>query len=93
MIADDRLRRSPLGNGLAEDLAHPGEVLPLEAPGPDNGSAVAVEDEDAIEPLAVDLDQIAQISKPDLMGSRGLSGPFVRIGEACCPLKAGWACL
>jgi hypothetical protein len=61
MITDDRLGGSPLLNGLAEDLDHPGEGLPVEAPGPDNGSAVAVEDEDAIEPLAVDLDEIAQI--------------------------------
>ncbi len=94
MITDDRLGGAPLLNGLAEDLDHPGEGLPVEAPGPDNSAAVAVEDEDAIEPLAVDLDQIAQIGKPDLMGSRGVPGAFVGVGEACRPRgTGGWACL
>jgi hypothetical protein len=83
MITDDSLGGSPLLNGLAEDLDHLGEGLPVEAPGPDNGSTVAVEDEEAIEPLAVDLDQIAQISEPDLMGSRGVPEAFVEVGEAC----------
>jgi hypothetical protein len=45
MITDDGLGGSPLLNGLAEDLDHLGEGLPVEAPGPDNGSTVAVEDE------------------------------------------------
>jgi hypothetical protein len=89
MITDDSLGGSPLLNGLAEDLDHPGKGLPVEAPGPDNGAAVAVEDEDAIEPVAVALDQIAQISEPDLMGSRGVPGAFVGVGEACRPRYRG----
>jgi hypothetical protein len=93
MIADHFVRRAPLADGLAEDLAQPREVLPLEAPSADNRSAVAVKDEDTIEPLAADFDKVAQIGEPDLVGSRGLSGPLVRIGEACCRLKRGWACL
>ena len=88
MIADHFVRRAPLGDGLAEDLAQPREVLPLKAPGSDNRAAVAVKDEDTVEPLAVDLDQVAQVGEPDLRGRRGLSGLFVRIGEACCPLDA-----
>jgi hypothetical protein len=53
MITDDRLRRSPLLNGLAEDLDHAGEGLPVEARGSDDRPAVPIEDEDAIEPLVV----------------------------------------
>jgi hypothetical protein len=64
MATDDRLRDPPPLNGLAEDLDHPGEGLPVEVPGPDNGAAVAIEDEDAREPLAVNLDPIAQVGKP-----------------------------
>ena len=93
MITDDRLGGAPLLNGLAEDLDHPGEGLPVEAPGPDNGAAVAVEDEDAIEPLAIDLDQVAQVGKPDLMGSRGVPGAFVGVREACRPRERGMGLL
>ena len=74
MIADDGVRRAPLRNRLAEDLDHAGEVLAIEAAGPDDGPAVAVEHEDAVEPVPVDLDQIPHIGKPDLMGRGGRRG-------------------
>jgi hypothetical protein len=38
-----------------------------------------------VEPLAVDLDQIAQISKPDLMGDSSVSRTLVGVGEARRP--------
>jgi hypothetical protein len=45
MVTHDGLGGSPLLDGLAEDLDHSREGLPLEAPGPDKGPAVPVEDE------------------------------------------------
>jgi hypothetical protein len=85
MIADEALWGAPLSDGLAEDLAQPREGLPLEAAGPDNSPTVAIEDQYAIKPLAVDLDEIPQVGKPDLVGSRGLSGAFVGIGDTFRP--------
>jgi hypothetical protein len=40
MVTHDALGSAPPGDGLAEDLDHPGEGLPLDAPGTDNGAAV-----------------------------------------------------
>jgi hypothetical protein len=85
VVADHFVRRAPLGDRLAEDLAQPREVLPLNAPGPDARPTLAIEDQHAIEPLAVDLDEIPQVGKPDVVGSRGLPGAFVGIGETFRP--------
>jgi hypothetical protein len=76
MIADDGVGSAPPRDGLAKDVAQAREVLPIEAARPDNGPTVAVEDQHAVEPLAVDLHEIPQIRKPDLMRSHGLQGPL-----------------
>ena len=77
MITDDRLRRPPLGNGLPEDLDQRRDMLPIDAAGSHDRSAVAVEDEHAVEPAPVDLDQLPEVGTPDLMGRRGLFGTCV----------------
>jgi hypothetical protein len=79
MVANDTLRGVPLGDCLAEDLAQPREVLPVEAARPDNGPTVAVEDQEALDPLVVDLDEVPQIGKPDLVGRRGMLRTLVRM--------------
>jgi hypothetical protein len=71
-----------LGNGLPEDLDQLREILPIEAAGSHDRPAIAIEDEDAVEPAPIDLDQIPEVGKPDLMGSRGLLRPFIRVGPA-----------
>src|SRR6266545_4857172 len=82
IIADDALWGAPLGEGLAEDLAQPREVLPVEATRPHNGPAVAIEDQDTVEPLAIDFDEIPQIGEPDLVRGGSLLRPFVRVRRA-----------
>ena len=89
MVTDDALRCAPLGHCLAEHLAQPREVLPVEAARPHNGPAVAVEDQDTVEPLAIDFDEVPQIGKPDLMWDSGLLRPFVRVEWA---LRAQGGC-
>jgi hypothetical protein len=64
-------------------MGQPREVLPVETPGAHEGPAVAVENQDAVEPVSVDLDEIPEIRKPDLMWSHGLQGPF-------CGVRAPW---
>ena len=82
MVTDDALRGTPLGDRLAEDLAQPREVLPVEAARPDDRPAIAVEDQDTIEPVAVVLDELSQIDKPDLVRRRGVLRTLVRIRQA-----------
>ena len=79
IITDDCLGRPPLGNGLAADLDDAGEVLPIETARAHKGPTVAVEQENAVEPMPLDLDQIPHIDAPDLMERRGVLGTFVRI--------------
>jgi hypothetical protein len=62
--------------------------LAVETSGSHEGSALAVEREDAVEPVPLDLDQIPYIDKPDLMRSGGVPGTFVRIWWAFVP--SGW---
>ncbi len=82
MITDDALRGTPPGDRLAEDLAQPREVLAVEAPDPHKGTAVAVEDQDAVQPLAIDVNEVAQVGEPDLMRGSRLVRPFVRVRRA-----------
>src|SRR5262245_35762222 len=81
-VDNARFMRAPLSDRLAEDLDQRREILPIKAAGPDDGPAVAVEDEHAVEPAPVDLDQIPDVGKPDLMGSGGLFGTFVWVERA-----------
>jgi hypothetical protein len=50
------------------------EILPIKAAGPDDGAAVAVEDEHAVEPAPVELDLVPDVGEPDLMRGGGLFG-------------------
>ena len=47
MVADDDIRRAPLGHRLAADRDDAGEVLTVEAAGPPEGPAVAVEQQES----------------------------------------------
>ena len=62
MVTHDFLGGSPLDEGLMKDLDHPTEILPLGASCSHNGPAVAIEDENTIEPLALDLEGAAAAS-------------------------------
>jgi hypothetical protein len=79
LITADALRGPPSGNRLAEDLAQPREVLAVEAACPPNGPTVAIEDEDAIEILAIDVAEVPQSGEPALMRGSRLVRPFVRV--------------
>jgi hypothetical protein len=89
IITDNDIRRAPPRDRLAADLHDAGEVLSVEAARPNDGPAVAVEDEDAVEPVIVDFDEIADISKPDLMRSGGHMRAIIRVGEARGALGCG----
>ena len=93
IVADDGVRRAPLRDRLAADLDHAGEVLAVETAGAHEGPAVAVEQEDTIEPVPLDLDQIPHIDEPDLMGSGGGRGRSSGFGGVCAGGGVGWACL
>ena len=86
IVADDGVRRAPPRDRLAADLDDAGEVLTVEAAGTHEGPAVAVEQQDAIEPVPVDLDQVPHIDTPDLMGSGGGEGTFFS------PRRVRWRC-
>jgi hypothetical protein len=79
IVADHHVRGAPLGDGLAADLHHAGEVLAIETARAHNRPTVPIEQEDTVEPVPLDLDQIPYIDEPDLMGSRGLPGTFVGV--------------
>jgi hypothetical protein len=85
MIADDGLRRAPLGDRLAADVDDAGEMLAVEPAGAHEGAAIAVEQEDAVEPVPPARDPIPDIDTPDLMRGRGAPGTFVGIRWACVP--------
>jgi hypothetical protein len=89
MVTDHGLRGAPPGQGVANDLEQAREMLPLEAAGADDGPTVPLKDQDALEPLALDLDQIAHIDKPDLVRDSRLLGAFTRRREPCLWLGAG----
>jgi hypothetical protein len=57
-----------LGDRLAADLDDAGEVLAVKATRSHEGPTVPVEQQDAIEPVSINLDQIPHIDEPDLMG-------------------------
>ena len=82
MITDDGVRRAPLGNRLAADLHHAGEMLAIDAAGPHEGAAIAVTQEDAREPVPVELGQIPHIDEPELVGRCGLLRALVGVREA-----------
>ena len=79
IITDNGVRCAPLRDRLAADLDYAGEVLSIEAPGPDDGPTVTVEQQDTVESVPLDLDQIPHIDKPDLMRGRGMLGTFIGI--------------
>jgi hypothetical protein len=79
MIADDGLRRAPLGDCLAADLDDAGELLAVETADAHEGSAIAGKQEDAGKPVRPAPDQIPYIDESDLVGSRGAPGTFVSI--------------
>ena len=89
MIADDGVRRAPPRDGLAKDVAQPREVLPVEAARPDDRPTVAVEDQAAVEPVPVDLDEIPQIGLPNLVRRGGQSGTCIGVGETPGPRGHG----
>jgi hypothetical protein len=79
MITHDGMRRAPPGDRLAADLDDAGEVLSVEAAGSHKGPAIAVEQEDTVEPMPLDCDQIPHIDTPVLMGGSGVLGTLVGI--------------
>jgi hypothetical protein len=87
MVADHRVRRAPLGHGLAAHWHHPGEVLAIEAPSAHEGPAVAVAQQDALEPVSVDVGQIPHIHEPHWVGRRGLPRTLVGMRQACWPRR------
>ena len=60
MVTDHFLRGTPLGQRLTKDLEDAREILPLKAAGADDGPTIAIKDQHTVEPLSVNLDQIAQ---------------------------------
>jgi hypothetical protein len=89
VVNDDGLWGSPPCDGLTEDMHQPGEVLPVEAARPDDRPAIPIEDQDTVEPVPVDLDQIADVSKLDLMRGGGQVRMFIRVGDARGALGGG----
>src|SRR5215813_7347915 len=89
MITDDFLRGTPLRQRLTKDVEDTREILPLTASRPDDGPTIAIKDQHTIKPLSANLDQIAQVGKPDLMGSRRLLGAFCRVRKMGLPLRVG----
>jgi hypothetical protein len=89
VVTDEGLWGAPLCHGLTEDVPQPGEVLPVEAARPDDRPALPIDDQDIVEPVPVDLDQIADVSKPDLMRGGGQEGTFIRVGDARGALGGG----
>jgi hypothetical protein len=86
MVTDHGLRGAPPGQGLAKDLEQAREILPLETAGPDERPAIPIKDQDAIEPLPINLDQIAHIHKPDLVWDGRLLRAFIgRRGRCLFP--------
>jgi len=72
MVTNDFVRGAPPREGMAKNLEQSREILPLKASSPDDGPTIAIKDHHAIEPLSVNLDQIAQVDKPHLMRGDGL---------------------
>lgn len=93
MITDDFLGSAPLYQGLPQDVEDTREILPLKATGSDDGPTIAIKDQHTVEPLSVNLDQIAQVNKPDLMGSRRLLGAFCRVWKTGLPRRVGMGLL
>jgi hypothetical protein len=84
MVTHDFVGSAPLTNALAE---HPDElrkILPVEAPRPNDGSAIALEDQHAVEPWPIEFDHLPDVGKPDSVGGGGLFGTFLRVGRALC---------
>ena len=79
VVADYDVRGAPVGDGLAADLHHAGEVLAIETAGAHNRPTIPVEQEDAVKPMPLELDQIPDIDEPDLVGRRSLPGTFVGV--------------
>jgi hypothetical protein len=82
MITDDGLGSAPLRQRVPKDLKDPRKILPLAAARTHDGPTIAIKDQNAIEPLALDLHQIPEIDKPDLMGCCRRLRAFGRIGAA-----------
>jgi hypothetical protein len=93
MIADNGLRRAALCDGRAADLDDAGETLAVKTAGAHEGSAIAVKQEDAVEPVPLDLDQRPYIDKPDLMRGSDAPGTFVRSWWAFVPRGRGRTCI
>jgi hypothetical protein len=93
MITDDFFRGAPLRQRLPKDVEDTREILSLEASRSNDGPTIAIKNQHTIKPLSINLDQITQVGKPDLMGSRGLLGAFVRIRLAGLPLWVGMGLL
>jgi hypothetical protein len=89
IVADHRVRGTPLRNGLAADLHHAGEVLAIKAPGSEDGLTVAIEQEDAVEPVPIDPDQIPHVDTSDMVGSCSMPGTYVGIRWAVLRLCGG----
>src|SRR6516165_1734715 len=89
MVTDYGTGGAPPRQGVAKDVEHTREILPLEAAGPYYGATVAIKDQDTIEPLLRYLDQIPHIHKPHLMRGRGLGGAFARVRDSRLSLGAG----
>lgn len=89
LIADDGLRRTPPRDRLAADLDDAGEILAIDTSRAHNRPTVPVEQEDTVKPMPRDLDQIPHIGVPDLMGSRGVLGTFIRIRWAMVWRRGG----
>lgn len=89
MITDDFLRGAPRRQRVPQDVENPRAILPLKASRPDDGPALAIKDQPTLKPLSINLDQITQVGKPDLMGSRRLLGAFCRVRKMGLPLRVG----
>ena len=89
VATDEGLWGTPPCDGLTEDVPQPGEVLPVEAARPDDRPAIPIDEQETVAPVPVDLDQIADVSEPDLMRGGGQVGTFIRVGEARGALGGG----
>jgi hypothetical protein len=88
MITHHCLWGPPPQEGRAKDLQHPREIVPLQAARSHDSPTIAIKDQEALEPLPLDLHQIAPIHTPALLGRRRLRGAFVRLGAPCPRLRA-----
>jgi hypothetical protein len=81
MVPDHFPGSPPLREGLTKDLQQPRAILSFVTARAADGPTLALKEQDAREPLALDLPQRPASDNPALLGRRRLPGACVRVRE------------